>query len=90
LEKLYIRKKKEKLFPVLRDMVSYHGAWGRALAEGAVTDIDFTYRPDDILGEWAMDLESFAASVPPCPVKVRVRPGKAGPETVILPENLSV
>jgi hypothetical protein len=52
------------------------------MAEGVVTDIDFTYHPDDILGEWALDLESFAESIPPCPVHARVRPGKGGPELV--------
>jgi hypothetical protein len=71
LEKLYARKKKEKLLPALRDIVRYHGAWGRALAEGAVTDIDFTYHPDDILGT-AMDLERFVGTVRPRPTRIHV------------------
>jgi hypothetical protein len=83
LQKRYEGMKKGRLFPAVRDLVRYHGAWGRALAEGAVTDIDFAYHPDDILSEDAMDLEAFAGLAPPCPVKARVRPGKAGPELIV-------
>ncbi|GHV73529.1 B12-binding domain-containing radical SAM protein [Spirochaetia bacterium] len=80
LEERYRRAKKTALLPAVRDLVRFHGAWGRALAEGACTDITFTYHPDDVLGEGALDLDSFAASAKPLPVKVRVRPGKQGPE----------
>jgi hypothetical protein len=74
LEEQYRLKKKEKLLPALRDIVRYHGAWGRALAEGKDTEIDFTYDPDTVLGPAALDLESFAASVKPRPRRLRVRP----------------
>ncbi|GHV76993.1 B12-binding domain-containing radical SAM protein [Spirochaetia bacterium] len=80
LEERYRRAKKEALFPAVRDLVRFHGAWGRALAEGASTEINFTYHPDDVLGEGALDLETFAARVLPRSVKARVQPGKQGPE----------
>jgi hypothetical protein len=76
LEKMYRRAKKDALLPAVRDVVRYHGAWGRALAEGAVTEIEFTYHPDEVLG--AMDLEAFAAAARSSPVRGRVGPGKDG------------
>jgi hypothetical protein len=82
LEEWYGRAKKEALLPAVRDLVRFHGAWGRALAEGASTDISFTYHPDEVLGEDALDLEAFAAAATPHPVKARVRPGRDGPELV--------
>jgi hypothetical protein len=82
LEEWYRKAKKEALLPALRDLVRFHGAWGRALAEGVSTDINFTYHPDDVLGEDALDLAAFAASAKPHPVKARVRPGKEGPDLV--------
>jgi hypothetical protein len=80
LEEWYRKAKKESLLPAVRDLIRFHGAWGRALAEGASTDITFTYHPDEVLGENALDLETFAAQVKPRSVKARVRPGKQGPE----------
>jgi hypothetical protein len=80
LEERYRKAKKDTLLPAVRDLVRFHGAWGRALAEGTSTEINFTYHPDDVLGECALDLETFAAQVTPRSVKARVRPGKQGPE----------
>jgi hypothetical protein len=80
LEGQYSKAKKSRLFPAVRDLVQYHGAWGRALAEGVSTDIEFAYHPGDVLGEDALDLEAFVDSARPRAVKARVRPGKGGPE----------
>jgi hypothetical protein len=83
LEKLYNRTKKEKLIPLVRDIVRYHGAWGRALAEGLSTDIHFNYEPEAVLSEDAMDIESFAALVKMRPTRARMTPGPDGPELLI-------
>ncbi|GHV48022.1 B12-binding domain-containing radical SAM protein [Spirochaetia bacterium] len=80
LEKLYNGVKKVKLLGAVRDIVRYHGAWGRALAEGLSTDINFNYDPEAVLGEDALDIESFAAAVKPRPVRARMIPGPEGPE----------
>ncbi|GHV32685.1 B12-binding domain-containing radical SAM protein [Spirochaetia bacterium] len=89
LEAQYHRAKKEALLPAVRDLVRFHGAWGRALAEGTSTEINFTYHPDDVLGSGALDLETFAAQVKPHSVKARVRPGKQGPEMELVKGRLS-
>jgi hypothetical protein len=80
LEKLYNRTKKGKLLGLVRDIVRYHGAWGRALAEGLSTDINFNYEPEDVLSEDAMDIESFAAAVKPRPARAYMVPGPDGPQ----------
>jgi hypothetical protein len=81
LSQRYGKANKTALLPAVKDIVRYHGAWGRALAENAVTVIDFNYDPDEVLGEAAMDLQSFAATAVKQPVTVQVSPGKGGVET---------
>jgi radical SAM superfamily enzyme YgiQ (UPF0313 family) len=85
LETRYRRMGKEALVPAVRDLVRFHGAWGRALAEGCAADIPLSYHPDGILGPAALDLEAFVASVKTRPVLVRVKPGKNGPEVSAAP-----
>jgi radical SAM superfamily enzyme YgiQ (UPF0313 family) len=72
LEKLYTRKKKVKLLPALRDIVTYHGAWGRALVEGLTTELHFNYDPRLVLSEEALDLERFVEMARPKPTRVQV------------------
>ncbi|GHU07807.1 B12-binding domain-containing radical SAM protein [Spirochaetia bacterium] len=79
LETIYTRVKKRRLLPAIQDIVRFNGAWGRALAEGISTGIDFHYDPEELLGEAGMDIESFAASFKQSPVKGTVRPGNGGP-----------
>lgn len=67
------------LLPAVWDVVRFHGAWARAIADCMATDIDFTYDPDDVLGPGAMDLEDFAALAHPRPCHVRVIPGEDEP-----------
>jgi radical SAM superfamily enzyme YgiQ (UPF0313 family) len=72
LEKQYA--KKNHILPALRDIVRWHGAWGRALAEGISTDLDFTYDPERVLSEEALDLENFVRTVKPNPKRITVKP----------------
>jgi hypothetical protein len=72
LEEQYIKAKKNHLLPALRDIVRWHGAWGRALAEGTSAELDFTYDPERVLGEEALDIENFVRTVKPGPNRVRV------------------
>jgi hypothetical protein len=84
IDTLYTRAKKQRLLPAGQDIVRFNGAWGRALAEGISTDINFHYDPDELLGEAGLDIESFAASFKQSPVKGRVRPGSGGPALQLL------
>jgi radical SAM superfamily enzyme YgiQ (UPF0313 family) len=81
LEGRYRKAGKGSLLPALRDVVGYHTAWGKALAEGKTTELRFTYPPDRILGEEGMDLEGFVARVKPRPVRFRVGPEGDAPLT---------
>jgi radical SAM superfamily enzyme YgiQ (UPF0313 family) len=78
LEERYRAKGLEALLPALADLVRFHGAWGRALAEGQRTKIDFTYDPDEVLGPGALDLAQFVRRARPRPASVVVAPGKDG------------
>jgi radical SAM superfamily enzyme YgiQ (UPF0313 family) len=80
LKQAYTRAKKQHLLSAVSDIVRFHGAWGRALAEGLSTDITFHYHPDAVLGEGAMDIQEFAASCRQTPMTGLVRPGREGPE----------
>ncbi|AEF82717.1 B12-binding domain-containing radical SAM protein [Leadbettera azotonutricia] len=74
LENQYRNKKKAELLPAVKDLVQYHGAWGRALAEGKTTQLSFNYDPDLILGEAALDLEAFVSSAKKHPQRIEVDP----------------
>jgi hypothetical protein len=74
LENQFKEKKKAHLLPAVKDLVQYHGAWGRALVEGKTTEISLNYNPDLILGEAALDLEAFVSSVGKDPKKIEVSP----------------
>jgi hypothetical protein len=74
LEACYREAKKTHLIPALRDLVRYHGAWGRALAEGKKTKLSFTYDSGMILGTAVFDIEKFAASARPSPGQLVVGP----------------
>jgi hypothetical protein len=80
LEKVLRKARKDHLFPATADLVRYHGAWGRALAEGSPSEFTLNYRPRDILG--ALDLEAFTAAVKPEAGKFRLEPGKGGPRLI--------
>jgi hypothetical protein len=84
LDERFADKKLDFLLPAVWDVVRFHGAWSRALAEGIATDIDFAYDPDELLGPSAMDLEEFVALAEPKPGRYRVLPGEGEPELVRL------
>ena len=72
----------EFIQPAVWDVVRFHGAWGRAIAEGIATDIAFNYDPDDVVGEGAMDLDEFASLARMKACRVRVEPTDGGEPNV--------
>ena len=69
----------ESLFPAARDLVTLHGAWSRALAEGESTRLRLSRHPDDLFGPASRDLARLARSLPESPGGWLVRPGDDGP-----------
>ncbi|QQO10726.1 B12-binding domain-containing radical SAM protein [Breznakiella homolactica] len=80
LDDLYGRAKKPYLLPAVWDIVRFNGAWGRALAEGITTQIDFNYDPEELLEGGILDIEELAEFCRPCPGKKLVRPCSGGAE----------
>ncbi|MCA1949542.1 MAG: DUF4080 domain-containing protein, partial [Treponema sp.] len=80
LDTLYEQQKLDYLLPAVWDVVRFHGAWARALAEGISTTIDCNYDPDQLFGGGVIDLEEFSALADMHPCRIRVQPGRDEPE----------
>jgi radical SAM superfamily enzyme YgiQ (UPF0313 family) len=59
LRQCYNRAGKAIVLPAVEDLVHYHSAWGRALAEGESSILHLHYKPAAILSEEALDIETF-------------------------------
>ncbi|MDR2095233.1 MAG: radical SAM protein [Treponema sp.] len=72
LKHCYERLHKPYLMRAVRDIVNFHGAWGKALAEGLETELSFTYQPELVCGPEGMDIESFEQAYKPEPARYRM------------------
>ena len=79
LEAAYRRAGAERLFPLIRDLVTLHGAWSRALAEGETTRLCLSRHPDDLFGPASRDPARMSRAVPEARGEWVVRPGGSGP-----------
>lgn len=79
LESAYRAAGAENLFPVARDLVTLHGAWTRALAEGETTRLRLSRNPEDLFGPASRDPARLARAVPEKPGVWVVGPGRGGP-----------
>lgn len=79
LEEAYRAAGAERLLPLVRDLVSLHGAWTRALAEGRTTRLRLSRRPDDLFSPASRDPSRLARTVPEKPGVWVVAPGRDGP-----------
>lgn len=84
LHGLFEKQRLDYLLPAVWDVVRFHGAWARALAEGITTTIDCNYDPDQLFGGGVQDLEEFCVLADMNPTTIRVRPGRGEPEVSIL------
>ncbi|AEJ18738.1 B12-binding domain-containing radical SAM protein [Gracilinema caldarium] len=84
LHGLFEKQKLDYLLPAVWDVVRFHGAWARALAEGITTTIDCNYDPDQLFGAGVLDLEEFCALADMNPTRIRVKPGRNEPEVSII------
>ncbi len=80
LDTCYKKAKKDYLLPLVWDIVRFHGAWGRALAEGINTEIICNYHPDAIFNADTMDVEELAEDLEPFRCKLSVKSSPEKPE----------
>jgi radical SAM superfamily enzyme YgiQ (UPF0313 family) len=85
LDKRFAGAKKEYLLPAVWDVVRFHGAWARALADGIATDMESSYDLDDVVGPTGTDLEQFAALGEFKPCRVRIVPTQGEPRVSVSP-----
>jgi radical SAM superfamily enzyme YgiQ (UPF0313 family) len=74
LEHMYGRAGLGSLLPALCDLVRLHGAYGRALAEGAESVLELSYDPEESLGAVASGLPAFVRAASPSRGTWRVLP----------------
>ncbi len=79
LEAAYRSAGAEGLFAGARDLVTLHGAWTRALADGQTTRLRLSRHPDVLFGPASRDLARMVRTVPERPQGWLVRPGREGP-----------
>lgn len=79
LEEAYRSAGQEGLLPVVRDLVTLHGAWSRALAEGETTRLRLTRHPEVLFGPAARDPARLERTMPERPGVWFVRPSPGGP-----------
>ena len=84
LDSLYEKQRLDYLLPAVWDVVRFHGAWARALAEGIETTIDCNYDPDQLIGGGIQDLEEFCTLADFNPCRIRVKPSYGEPEVSIV------
>jgi radical SAM superfamily enzyme YgiQ (UPF0313 family) len=75
----YTGKGKASLMPLVRDIIRFEGAWGRAIAEGQSTDLELSYEAEMLLHPPCPDLAGLLRLASRRPSRVRVAPGKGGP-----------
>jgi radical SAM superfamily enzyme YgiQ (UPF0313 family) len=84
LDICYEKAKKEYLLPLVWDIVRFHAAWGRALAEGIDTEIICNYHPDEIFNADTMDIEEMAEDLEPCTCKLIIKSLSERPEYSVI------
>ncbi|HUX36558.1 MAG TPA: radical SAM protein [Rectinemataceae bacterium] len=80
LESEYRDRGQERLLPLLRDLVRFEGAWGRAVGEGETTQLELSHEARFIVEPPTPDIRELARMAKPRPTRIRVAPGRGGPE----------
>jgi radical SAM superfamily enzyme YgiQ (UPF0313 family) len=80
LDSCYVKAKKDYLLPLVYDIVRFHAAWGRAIAEGSNAEIICNYHIDEIFNSGTMDIEEMAEELEPFHCKLIVKSLPEGPE----------
>ena len=59
VQKLFCQKHLEKFYPIAEDLIRLHGALSRCTFDGTQSTLTTHYHPDDIMCEYASDIEFF-------------------------------
>ena len=83
LQKEFVRgklqaKKLNRLVPIAEDLILMHGALGQCTFDGTESSFATNYHPDDVMSEYAADLDFFARNAGKQKCRVRVFEGKNG------------
>lgn len=78
VKKLLLEKKLNRLVLCVIDLIEIYGALSDADGEGKSTVIKLNYWPEDLLSEYALDINFFAAKVKPHACKIKIKPSKDG------------
>jgi len=78
VKKLLLEKKLNRLVLCVVDLIEIYGALSDADGEGKSTVIKLNYWPEDLLSEYALDINFFAAKVKPHACKIKIKPSKDG------------
>ncbi len=84
LEKEYGERGLEELWPLLRDIVRFEGAWTRAMADGETAVLELAHGPEALVDPPNADLRALSRLAKPRPMRVRLRPGWSGPSIEML------
>ena len=84
LEKEYGERGLAELWPLLRDIVRFEGAWTRAMADGETAVLELTHGPEALVDPPNADLRALSRLAKPRPSRVRLRPGRSGPSIEML------
>ncbi len=71
LEEKYCEKRKERLLPVVADIVRINGAFSRLAGEGEESELKLNFNPDDLMSPAAFDIAAFEENV--CMEECRVK-----------------
>lgn len=68
----------DKLVPIAEDLIRMNGALGLCTFDGTESTITTNYHPDDVMSEYATDLQFFAKNAGKQKCKVKIFEGKNG------------
>ena len=77
-------KRLNRLVPIAEDLISMHGALGKCTFDGSESVLTTSYHPDDVMSEYAGDLNFFAQNAGRQKCRVRVFEGKNGVDWTVV------
>ena len=80
IEEEYRGRDLDRLLPLLKDIVRFEGAWGRAIGEGKTGIVELSTEAGFVVDPPCWDLRELAKRARTRPSRLRVSPGREGPK----------